>query len=66
MTTTVTEFLTSPPVVVTSGAGTVAVNSVHNWIDLSMPLYINIVMACYLTVMLIHKLYQLYREFKQK
>lgn len=59
--TNLTEYASSPTVVVTAGASGVTAN----WLVQGLPLYINIILAIYMTVMLGHKLWQVYKEFKK-
>lgn len=57
----ITEYLTNPPVAITTGAVGITANIV-----LLLPTIVNILMAAYLTFLIVHKGLQIYREFKNR
>lgn len=59
---TITEYATNPPTAVVVGIGSGVVNT----FIAALPLAINIITVVYLTLLVVHKAIQLYREFKGK
>lgn len=55
----ITENMTNPGTGAIVGGVTIAGNLVG-----ALPVYINIAVACYFTLMVIHKAYQMYKEYK--
>lgn len=58
----ITETLTNPPVAVVAGASVVTTNI----FIAALPIAVNVLMAAYLTFLIIHKALQIYREFKNR
>lgn len=58
----ITEYLTNPPVAVVTGGGV----AITNIFIAALPVAVNILMAIYLTFLIVHKGIQVYREFKNR
>lgn len=55
----ITEYLTNPPVAITTGAVGITANLL-----IILPTLVNILMAAYLVFLIVHKGIQIYKEIK--